>query len=54
MSLGKNANPIGVNPGRGLGMVPAGDKAANFESVPGKLGHPVSLAKTTCLGIQTI
>lgn len=34
-------------------MVPAGDKAANTETVPGKLGHLVSQAKTACLGIQT-
>lgn len=34
-------------------MVPAGDKAANMETFPGKLGHLVSQAKTACLGFQT-
>jgi len=34
-------------------MVPAGDKAANMETVPGKLGHPVSQAKTALFGSQT-
>lgn len=34
-------------------MVPAGDKAANVETVPGKLGHLVSYIEMISLGIQT-
>jgi len=40
-----------VKPGTFPGMVPAGDEAVNTDTVPGKLGHLVSQAKTACLGI---
>lgn len=38
---GNNAILIGVNQGMFLGTVPAGDKAADTETVRGKLGHMV-------------
>lgn len=52
-SHGNNAIPIEVSLWTFLGIVPAGDEAANMETVPGKLGHLVSQAKTACLVIQT-